>query len=162
MGLFEHLINKVKSKYYKDLSNEEKIKPLVIWGNVDDFLNEYYKIPNINLSDKKEHLNIKNTMRHIVGASILAQEYPFDKAQEILDIKEKGDYWREKTGFGYKPKFSEKYYMDNLIDKENNNIGLNFGKNNPNAALKEIMDFAYSHATDKTKVNPYNYFDFLE
>lgn len=160
MGLFDYLIDKAHTTNYKDLTNKNPTKPFVIWGNVDEALENYYKLPHINLTDSKQDLDTKNTMRHIVGSAVARQEYKPLGAQIVLGTKEAGDFLREALGLGYKPKFGEKYYMDGLIDKENNAIGTRFGENNPNASLMEIMDFAYNHANDKTKVNPYAPFNF--
>mgnify|MGYP003571633568 CR=1 FL=1 len=65
----EPLYTKI-SKYikYENIPDKNKlIKSLVIWANTNAILDEYYSRPNMNITNDKRGLNIKNSMRHTVA-----------------------------------------------------------------------------------------------
>lgn len=148
--------DKITKNYnYKNMKNYNIFKPLRIWADVNSELDKFYNSPQIKLGTSKEDNNLRNSMRHLVGSAIARQEYSPKGTNFILGTKENSDFARELFGLGYKPKFSDKYFFDALIDRENNNIGMEYGKNNPNASMQDVIDFAYSHATNPQKINLY-------
>lgn len=150
---------------YRKMWDYNPIKPLIIWKNTTDALDNYYNLPEVNLKDNTpENIDIKNTMRHITGSAILQQEYPNSLAfwlknskdksiipRFINNVKETGDYTRDlyfTKPFGT---LSDYYWTDTAIDINNNQKGYNFALKNPNADMKSIMDYALSEAKNISK-----------
>ena len=131
--------------YYKNMHPLNPLKPLVIWANTNSMLDEYYKRPEVNLLNSEKDNTIRNDMRHFTGLALTQQEYPTKIARKIGNIKEYGDllhnFYFEKPHFGFPPN----YHIDALIDRENNELGMQYARNNPNATPLEIMDYAYNN-----------------
>lgn len=118
---------------YKKMSNFNPIKPLMIWGQTNRDLNDFYNRPEINLTDSKDDLNVKNTMRHIVGLANTMQEYKNPKISKTFGfIKEFADVLRGD--------------LDNKLDWGNNEIGINYASQYPNFTKDNILNFAYNQA----------------
>ena len=60
---------------YYNMSNLNPLKPIAIWTNTNTILDKKYKSSDINLSDKPEDLEIKNTARHITGLGLVTSQY---------------------------------------------------------------------------------------
>lgn len=83
--------------------------------------------------------DIKNTMRHITGLARTIQAYGKPTARVLGIIKETGDFW---TG-----------NQDNVKDFRNNEFGINYVQNHPEASRKELMDYALKRALLEQKWN---------
>lgn len=128
---------------YEEMSNWNPAKPLSIWGHTNRRLDEFYQRPEINLTDSTDDKNIKNSMRHIMGLANVMQQYKSPFLSNIFGgIKETGDILRKD--------------FDNKIDWGNNQIGINYAKNNPNFTQEDILNFAYEQAIKDYK-NNYGY-----
>lgn len=121
------------------------------WANSNLMLDNFYKRPEINIINNPKGLNIKNSMRHIVGSSKYQQDYgflaiPFGYIKEGFDIiTEPFIYMGLNKSFNY-PKYLYKTFKDTIIDNENNKIGRKFIKQNPKATDEEIMKYALQQA----------------
>ena len=48
----ETIYNEISKKYhYKNMANYNLLKPFIIWANANTMLDNFYKRPNINLSN---------------------------------------------------------------------------------------------------------------
>ncbi len=132
----------------------EKLSSLNVardWVKTNRALEEFYKRPNINITNTSRGLNIKNSMRHIVGSAKYQQSYGL-LAEPLGYIKEGWDfltepfiYMAQDRGLNY-PKYLRKTLNDTLIDLENNEIGRNYVKQNPNITDEDIMQYALNQA----------------
>lgn len=109
------------------------VAPLGLWWDTNRGLEDYYNTHGINENNKK------NDMRHIVGLARTTQAYGAPLARILGMVKETTDFWSGN--------------QDNVTDFRNNQLGINFIKNNPKATRKEIMDYAYKYSQNKYKQN---------
>lgn len=134
------LYDKITKNYnYKNMKNYNIFKPFTMWANVNSELDKFYNSPQIKLGTTKEDNNLRNSMRHLVGSAIARQEYSPKGTNFVLGTKENGDFLRELFSFGRRPIFTDEYFFDALIDRENNNIGMEYGKNNPTSSKEEVI-----------------------
>ena len=128
------------------------VQPLLLWADATNSLENFYKKPEINLTDSPKDLKIKNDMRHITGAALVAKTYSPLGVRPITNVKESLD-----LGLDYikhtKLGISQDVLNDTYIDYTNNGIGRDFIKNNPLATKEEIINYAYNIAR-KTKSIP--------
>ena len=114
-------------------------------------LEEFYKRPEINICNDTRGLNIKNSMRHIVGSSKYQQDYGdlatyFGDAKENLDINIQPYIYMLKNKDSNLQKYKDIVAKDITIDIENNEIGRAFARKNPNATDEDIMQYAFQQA----------------
>ena len=129
--------------------------PLKVWYDKNKRLEEFYKIKNINLTDSPEDLRIKNTMRHITGLATLAKYNSPNVTRSFGYVKEVGDIAKDSIKhpfFGV----SKNVVNDTNIDFYNNDLGIDYTLQNPNASFDDIMNFAYQEA-QKEKNYPKSY-----
>ena len=119
--------------------------PLWVWTDTNKKLNEFYLRPDINLTDSEEDLRLKNTMRHITGLARLAQYNSPDVARAYGFTKEMLDYGKDYIKHPFS-KRSPDVVNDTNIDFYNNELGINYGLNNPYATVDDIINFAYQEA----------------
>ena len=125
------------SKYvnYEDIPDWNIIgKPLAIWANTNAMLDEYYKRPDVNIGDDSVGLNIKNSMRHIVGPALMAQVYGKDFTKTMGGLKEAKDL------------YSGQPFDDQVIDLRNNQRGISYAITNPNASKEDVLEYALDRA----------------
>ena len=128
---------------YEEMSNYNPLKPLSIWGHSNRQLEEFYNRPEINITNSKDDKNLKNSMRHIVGLANTMQEYKNPFISNLFGgVKEIGDVLR--------------LNLDNKLDWENNQRGINYASYNPNFTKEDILNFAYREALKNYK-NDYGY-----
>lgn len=113
------------------------LAPLGLWWDTNRGLENYYKQNGINNMDNWK--DIKNTMRHITGLARTTQAYGAPGARMLALIKEAGDFW---TG-----------NQDNVEDFRNNELGINYALNHPDASMKDLMDHAFKRALLEQKEN---------
>ena len=132
----------------KDLS---KLNVFNNWINTNRMLEDYYKRPDVNIINDSRGLNIKNSMRHIVGSSKYQQNYgllakPFGYIKEGMDFFiDPFKYMTKNKSLNY-PKYLLKTINDSSIDLENNKIGREFAKKNPDATDEDTMKYALQQA----------------
>lgn len=97
-------------------------------------LDDFYSRPDINIKNDEKGLNIKNSMRHIVGPALMTQEYSPKFTRYMGGLKEAKDF------------YSGQPLNDQLIDLRNNWRGINYAKDNPNASKEQIMQYAFDEA----------------
>lgn len=121
------------------------------WIETNRMLEEFYKRPEINIINDTRGLNIKNSMRHIVGLSKYQQDYG-DLTKFFGDSKENWDiatqpfiYMLKNKNLNYQ-KYKNEVLKDKAIDLENNEIGREFARKNPNATDEDIMQYAFQQA----------------
>ena len=66
-----------KNKFLKGSAEFTKNTPFSIWPETNLMLNDFYKRPDVNIIDDNRGLNIKNSLRHIVGSAREYQHYPY-------------------------------------------------------------------------------------
>lgn len=132
--------NYVQNHPYKEMKNYNPLKPLIIWKTTNNDLNDFYSRPEIDLTDSKDDLNIKNSMRHIVGLANVMQEY-------------KNPYISNTLGAGKELMDILSGVWDSKIDWGNNQIGINYATQNPQFSKEDILQYAYKQAIDKYKDN---------
>ena len=115
---------------YDNMSNFNPLKVPTIWANTNALLDDFYANPNVNITNDKRGINIKNSMRHIVGPALITQVYGGDFTQKLGGYKEAFDFIRQQP-FG-----------DQMVDLRNNQRGINYILNNPNATKQDIMEYA--------------------
>ena len=125
------------------------IKPLVIWADTTNKLDKFYKRPEINLTDTPDNLERKNTMRHITGLARTTKAYHPIIAEGLGYIKEGAIDFTKDFLFTKDHKIKSKTFKDTVVDLQNNRKGINYIKNNPNANLEDIMQFAYKESETK-------------
>lgn len=128
---------------YNDLSWLIPGQPLIAWADITNDLNNFYKRPEINLTDIKEDLKKKNAMRHIVGLARMGQTYFNPLAIKIGSIKENLDYVKDflnPSSFGY---ITNETKDDTKVDWGNNLKGINFTDKYSNASGEDIMQYAW-------------------
>ena len=142
-----------KNDFLKGSAEFTKNTPFSIWPETNLMLDDFYKRPDVNIKDDNRGLNIKNSLRHIVGSAREYQHYPY-LAVPLGFIKEGWDlisepfiYMGLNKSLNY-PKYLGKTFKDTLVDTENNRIGRNFIKQNPNATDEDIMQYALKQATE--------------
>lgn len=131
--------------------NLSKLNIFKNWIDTNRMLEEFYKRPEINIIDDTRGLNIKNSMRHIVGSSKYQQDYGnltnlFGDAKENWDIKTQPYIYMLKNKNLDRQKYKNKVLKDKAIDLENNEIGKEFGRKNPNATDEDILQYAFQQA----------------
>ena len=138
----EPFYKKVSSKFqYRDMSNFNPFKPLVIWANANTMLDDYYDKPDVNLGHSDFDNEIRNTMRHTVGLGITGREYG-NLAYPIGSIKE---------GFDVQKGILLPYKMPNILldtikDTINNHKGIQYMRKYPYNNEEDLMDYAYGIA----------------
>lgn len=127
---------KTISKYlkYENMSKFNPLKPIAIWPNTNAMLDEFYKKPEINIQNDEKDLNLKNSMRHIVGPALMTQEYNPTFTRYMGGLKEAKDF------------YSGQPLDDQFVDLRNNWRGINYAKNHPNASKEQIMQYAFDEA----------------
>lgn len=127
-----------KNLDYKNMSNINPLKPLAIWANTNSMLDDFYKLPNINLGKTKADNDIRNVMRHMVGLGIAGREYNPTYAHVLGIGKEVGDV------------FTHRDVLENLIDSKkdfiNNTLGINYMRDNPQKTEQDLIRYAYEVA----------------
>ena len=139
----------IDKKIFSYIFPGQFIKPLLIWWSTTSMLDKFYKSSEVNLSNSKEDLKIKNSMRHITGLARVAKAFSPREAVFYGAMKETLDILRELKE--EKGKIRQEIWDDIRTDFSNNSIGIDFIKNNPNANNDEIMQFAYKHSMRKLK-----------
>ncbi len=126
------------------------------WIGTNRMLDDFYKQPEINIINDVRGLNLKNSMRHIVGSSKYQQDYgflaqPFGYVKEGWDIiTEPFIYMYQNKSLNY-PKYLYKTLIDTSVDLKNNKIGRDFVKQTPNATDEDIMQYALKKAKENYK-----------
>lgn len=143
-------------KGYVDFSNKNTplrtpLRLFSIWPETNFMLDEFYSKPNIKIGNDKKGLRIKNSMRHIVGSARQYQNYPHS-AEFLGNVKEFRDkilqpfeYMKHNRSLDYS-RYLNETLNDTKIDQENNQIGRNYIKQNPNATDEDIMQYAFQQA----------------
>lgn len=141
-------VNKLTDKVLTDWNTKYiPLVPLAIWGDTNRGLNNYYK--KVGLGDTTDDLNIKNTMRHIVGLARTTRAYGDDVARVLQMPKETMDFWHDND------------LKDNVIDLDHNELGINYALTNPNFSREDVMNYAYKKAIEDYPKNygrPYQKF----
>lgn len=136
-----------------NISFNIKENPLIIWRDTNKKLNEFYKRPNVNLTDSPEDLELKNIMRHITGLARVAQVNSPDVARAYGYTKEMFDFGKDYIKHPFSKRSSD-VVNDTNIDFFDNDLGINYIQNNPNASVEDIMNYAYQEAL-KSKTREY-------
>ena len=132
---------------YNRITNLIPFKPLLIWANANQRLNNKYKSPDINLTDSTHDLAIKNIMRHTTGLGLAASQYgilayPIGAIKELLDLL-KDLLFHKPIGV-----ISPEVWNDTITDFQNNHKGIQYMLNNPDATVDDLMNFAYKLAKE--------------
>ena len=101
-----------------------------IWWKTNILLEEFYKRPDINITDKE--LDIKNEMRHITGLAFLTKIFGVEKARKLGFLKEHWDI------------FTHEDKEDTLVDFENNEKGIAVAIQCPNLNMEETIQKIYN------------------
>lgn len=111
---------------------------LAQFGMVNKRLNDFYK--NNGITDKDN--DIKNHMRHMGGSALFASPYWLGGRRTSKfwgDIKEGVDTLQGK--------------QDTYLDLNNNQIGRDIAKQNPNLKTDELLDKVYQEVLRRYKSN---------
>ena len=117
------------------------LAPLKVWYETNQALDNFYQKPEVNLTNDKDPqtLEIKNSMRHIVGPAFLSQKYGANNARIAGYIKE------------FLDGITHPNPEDTLIDLKNNDIGIDIGRKYPHINRDSIIEYAYKHVLKQLK-----------
>ena len=140
---------------YNRITNLIPFKPLLIWANANQQLNNKYKSPDINLTDSAHDLTIKNVMRHTTGLGLAASQYgilayPIGAIKELFDLL-KDLLFHKPIGV-----ISPEVWKDTITDFKNNHEGIQYMLKNPDATIDDLMNFAYSLAKERQYIENRN------
>lgn len=135
---------------YSKWSRLNPINPLFIWADTNRELNNFYKRPDINLTDTLEGKEKKNTMRHIVSLGLTGQLYPNSLARVYGYSKEAFDSMRDLATSGT---IKKETIEDTNIDLKNNEIGIKYTDLYPNASKKDLIEYAWGITNGTPPIN---------
>lgn len=123
----------------KELLNYSTIHyPLIEWPRINHELDAAY--PSFGIKDNPYGYQIKNSARHFAGGAMGAKYYGEDKTRELGQRKEAWDKIVHKN--------MQDLNDDIKIDFKNNERGINYIKQNPQATRQDIIKQAIQAAID--------------